>query len=30
MRLFGEYLIKAFDYEKENNRVVFLGDRTAL
>ena len=30
LRLFGEYLIKAFDYEKENNRVVFLGDRTAL
>ena len=30
MRLFGDYLIKAFDYEKENNRVVFLGDRTAL
>lgn len=30
MRLFGEYLVKAFDYQKENNRVVFLGDRTAL
>ncbi len=30
LRLFGEYLIKAFDYEKENNRVVFLGDRAAL
>lgn len=30
MRLFGEYLLKAFDYQKENNRVVFLGDRTAL
>lgn len=30
MRLFGDYLIKAFDYKKENNRVVFLGDRTAL
>ncbi len=30
MRLFREYLIKAFDYEKENNRVVFLGDRTPL
>ena len=30
MRLFGEYLIKAFDYEKENNRVVFLGDRAPL
>ena len=30
MRLFGEYLLKAYDYKKENNRVVFLGDRTAL
>ncbi len=30
MRLFREYLVKAFDYEKENNRVVFLGDRTPL
>ncbi len=30
MKLFGEYLLKAFDYEKENNRVVFLGDRSAL
>ncbi len=30
MRLFGEYLVKAFDYQKENNRVVFLGDRSAL
>ena len=30
MKLFGEYLIKALDYEKENNRVVFLGDRSAL
>lgn len=30
MRLFGEYLLKAYDYQKENNRVVFLGDRTAL
>ena len=30
MKLFGEYLLKAFDYQKENNRVVFMGDRTAL
>lgn len=30
MQLFGEYLLKAYDYQKENNRVVFLGDRTAL
>ena len=29
-KLFGEYLIMAYDYQKENNRVVFLGDRTAL
>ncbi len=30
MRLFGEYLVMAYDYQKENNRVVFLGDRTPL
>lgn len=30
MRLFGEYLLKAYDYQKENNRVVFLGDRSLL
>lgn len=30
MKLFGEYLLMAYDYQKENNRVVFLGDRTAL
>ena len=30
MKLFGDYLTKAFDYEKENNKVVFLGDRSAL
>lgn len=30
MRLFGEYLVKAFDYQKENNKVVFLGDRSVL
>lgn len=30
MQLFGEYLIKAYDYQKENNRVVFLGDRSVL
>ena len=30
MKLFGEYLLKAYDYQKENNRIVFLGDRTAL
>lgn len=30
MRLFGEYLVMAYDYQKENNRVVFLGDREPL
>ena len=30
MKLFGEYLIMAYDYEKESNRVHFLGDRTPL
>ena len=30
MKLFGEYLVMAYDYQKENNRVVFPGDRTAL
>lgn len=30
MALLKEYLIKAFDYEKENNRVIFLGDKSAF
>ena len=30
MSLLKEYLIKAFDYEKENNRVLFLGDKSAF
>ncbi len=30
MQLFGQYLIKAYNYEKENNRVLFMGDRTVL
>ena len=30
MALLKEYLIKAFDYEKENNHVVFLGDKSAF
>ncbi len=30
MKLFGEYLIKALDYEKDNIRLKFLGDRSAL
>jgi len=30
MSLLKEYLKKAFDYEKENNRIVFLGDKSAF
>ncbi len=30
MSLLKEYIIKAFDYEKENNKVVFLGDKSAF
>ena len=30
MTLLKEYLVKAFDYEKENNRIVFLGDKSAF
>ncbi len=30
MSLLKEYLVKAFDYEKENNRVIFLGDKSAF
>ena len=30
MSLLKEYLINAFDYEKENNRVLFLGDKSAF
>ena len=30
MRLFGEYLIKGFDYENRNVRICFMGDRTVL
>ena len=30
MRLFGEYLLKGFDYKNRNIRIKFLGDRTAL
>lgn len=30
MKLFGQYLIKAHNYEKENNKVLFIGDRTML
>ena len=30
MQLFGQYLLKAYNYEKENNKVLFMGDRTVL
>ena len=30
MKLFKQYLIDAFDYETENNKVVFLGDKSAF
>ncbi len=30
MRLFGEYLLKGFDYKNRNIRIWFMGDRTAL
>ena len=30
MRLFGEYLLKGFDYKNRNIRIKFLGDRTVL
>ena len=30
MKLFKQYLIDAFDYEKENNKVIFLGDKSAF
>ena len=30
MKLLGEYLVRAFDYKSRNNKIVFLGDRTAL
>ncbi len=30
MSLLKEYLIKAFDYEKENNRIIILGDKSAF
>lgn len=30
MRLFGDYLVKAFDYESRNIRICFLGDRSVL
>ena len=30
MKLFGEYLLKGFNYKDRNIRIKFLGDRTAL
>ncbi len=30
MSLFGDYLLKAFDYTKRNCKINFMGDRTAL
>jgi len=30
MKLFKQYLIDAFDYEKYNNRIIFLGDKAAF
>lgn len=30
MRLFGEYLLKGFDYKNRNIRICFMGDRTVL
>jgi len=30
MKLLREYLVKAFDYTREDNRIVILGDRSAL
>lgn len=30
MHLLKEYLIKAFDYQAENNKVVFLGDKSVF
>ena len=30
MKLFGEYLLKGFNYKDRNIRMKFIGDRTAL
>ena len=30
MKLFKQYLIDAFDYEKEDDRIIFLGDKSAF
>ena len=30
MKLFGEYLLKGFNYKDRNIRIKFLGDRAAL
>ncbi|MEG1699241.1 MAG: polyprenyl diphosphate synthase [Oscillospiraceae bacterium] len=30
MKLFGEYLVRAYDFKKRNNRIVFIGERSGL
>ena len=30
MRLLKEYLTRAFDYKKEDNRIIILGDKAPL
>ncbi len=30
MKLFGDYLLKAYDYQKENNKINFMGERSVL
>ncbi|MEG0179880.1 MAG: polyprenyl diphosphate synthase [Oscillospiraceae bacterium] len=30
MKLFGEYLVRAYDFSKRNNRIIFLGEREQL
>ncbi|MBP8855391.1 MAG: di-trans,poly-cis-decaprenylcistransferase [Oscillospiraceae bacterium] len=30
MKLFGEYLVRAYDFKKRNNRIVFIGEREGL
>jgi len=30
MKLLKEYLLRAFDYKKEDNRIIVLGDRSVL
>lgn len=30
MKLFGEYLVRVYDFKKRNNRIIFLGEREGL